>query len=154
MYWIFTRTQQNRVTPTRRLTSFFALLCTLFTVLVFQTVAAPPASAVTAFTSMFSQNIQGDIAMAANANMTCPTGCTTANSAAMVMVDVDGTPGSPLLAGGTIATFNSSSADIVVPVGSTLLYAGLFWGGNTLAGTGGVNAPTVADFPDRRGTNS
>ncbi len=145
MFWIFTRASRHRVTPTRRLTSFLAILCTLFTVLVFQTVAAPRASAVTAFSSVFSANIEGDITMAANANMTCPTGCTTANSAAMVMVDADGAAASPLLAGGTIATFNSSSADIVVPAGSTLLYAGLFWGGNTLAGTGGANAPAVAD---------
>ncbi len=129
----------------QKCSAFVALVGTVSILFVSTFVAAPRASAVLPFVSVFSQNAQGDIALVANANMDCPTGCTTANSANMVMVDVDGAPASPLIGGGTVATFNSSTSDLVIPAGSTVVFAGLFWGGNTLGGTGGANAPNAAN---------
>ena len=126
-----------------------ALVGLLSSLLVFLT--QTPAQAVTAFSSRYQANVSGDITLAANHNLTCTTGCTTANSGTMAYVDVDGTAASPLAAGGTVATFNSSTADVVVPAGSTILFAGLFWGGNLASGanqggTGGANAPTPANM--------
>jgi large repetitive protein len=126
-----------------------ALVGLLSSMLVFFTPV--PASALTAATAKFQTNVSGDITLAANHNMTCTSGCTTANSGVMAYVDVDGTGTSPLAAGGTVTTFNSSSADVVVPTGSTVLFAGLFWSGNLASGanqggTGGSNAPTPANM--------
>jgi large repetitive protein len=126
-----------------------ALVGLLSSLLVFLT--PTPAQAVTAFTSRYNANVSGDITLAANHNMTCTTGCTTANSGTMAYVDIDGAGTSPLAGGGTVTTFNSSSADVVVPAGSTVLFAGLFWSGNLASGanqggTGGANAPTPANM--------
>ena len=51
------------------------------------------------------------------------------NAIAQVYVDADGTPASPKLGGGTITTFNSSSSDVVLPAGATVLYAALYFTG-------------------------
>src|SRR6185503_9017925 len=42
------------------------------------------------------------------------------------------------------ATFNSSRAALTLPSGATVRFAGLYWGGDTSAGTGGSAAPAVA----------
>ena len=131
-----------------RFGSFLVLVALLNSLLVIMVPSA--AEAVTPFASKFQTNIEGDIAFVANANMTCSTGCTTANSGTMVYVDADGTPASTLQAGGTLATFNSSTANMALPVGSSILYAGLFWSGNEASGaqqsgTGGAQAPTPTD---------
>jgi large repetitive protein len=109
----------------------------------------------------------GDITIAANTLLSCSwpqstvtssacyknqTGLTTVaglnddqnNSAPMVFVDADGTGTKPAFGGGTITTFNSSSSEIALPAGSTVLYAGLYFGGR-LTGTGvGITAPASA----------
>ena len=41
-------------------------------------------------------------------------------------------------------TFSSSSANLTLPVGATVKFAGLYWGADTTAGTGGSAAPTPA----------
>ena len=94
---------------------------------------------------------RGDIAMAANTIVTCPegapncasaragTGTVVRNSAwVMVPIDVDGDP----------STFDSSSSDLRLPPGATILYAGLYWGSDTLHMPDGVDAPD----PSARGT--
>ena len=131
-----------------RFSAFLALVALLNSLLVIMVPTA--AEAVTAFAFKYQTNIEGDIAFVANANMTCSTGCTTANSGTMIYVDADGTPASPLQGGGTVATFNSSTADMALPAGSSVLYAGLFWSGNEASGaqqsgTGGAQAPTPLD---------
>jgi uncharacterized repeat protein (TIGR01451 family) len=108
--------------------------------------ASPPsASADREFTPRFAQNDAGDIHMAANTILTCRpevTGCPDAQASArgarlgnnswnMSYVDVDADP----------ATFDSSSADLALPNAATVLFAGLYWGANTVAGTGGDDAP-------------
>lgn len=120
------------------------------------------ASAATrAFTSRFSQNVQGDIAFVANTLMTCPaasgicagaqagtnTGNANSNNGnAMVYVDTDSNP----------STFTSSSAPLAMPSGATVLFAGLYWGGfsanaarNTVkfaAPSGGYNTLTASQL--------
>ena len=94
---------------------------------------------------------RGDIAMASNTIVTCPDGapnCATAqagtgpvvrNSAwVMVPIDIDSDP----------STFDSSSSDLRLPPGATILYAGLYWGSDTMRMPEGVDAPN----PSARGT--
>ena len=115
-------------------------------------VAGPSqASADRPFAPRFSENVQGAITFAANTVMTCPdsdsrcpgardgTGSTlNNNSFRMVYVDTDGDP----------STFNSSSATLTVPPGAQVLFAGLYYDGQTTAGVGGSAAPS----PSARGT--
>ena len=106
------------------------------------------------FTLRFSTNDTGDIAIVGNTLMTCPDSASTCaaarngtasgsannnNGYVMQYVDVDGDPAT---------TFNSSSATLTLPPGSTVLFAGLYWGGRTNAGTNGAPAPN----PGARGT--
>jgi uncharacterized repeat protein (TIGR01451 family) len=112
---------------------------------------AGPAAADRPFSPRFSQNVQGAITFAANTVMTCPDSdsrCPAAqagtgsalnnNQFNMRYVDIDGDP----------ATFNSSSAVLTVPSGAQVLFAGLYYDGQTTAGVGGTAAPT----PSARGT--
>lgn len=98
-----------------------------------------PAAAqiVRAFTPRFSANANGDITRIANTLMTCSGGGNGANSCnaaragtgnrlgnndwSMVHVDVDGDG----------STFNSSTANLALPAGATVLWAGLYWGGDS-----------------------
>jgi len=99
--------------------------------------AAAPAAAqvVRAFTPRFATNQPGDITLVGNTIMTCSGGGNGANSCnsgrngtgnnvnnndfTMVYVDVDG----------DATTFSSSSANLTLPPGATVLWAGLYWGG-------------------------
>lgn len=111
------------------------------------------AAITSAFGQVYSTNTTGDIVIRGNTLVTCSTavaGCTTArntaggNSAAdatlnnnnwtMGYVDVDS----------DASTFDSSSATVTLPVGGSVLFAALVWGGNTTAGTSGVAAPNLA----------
>jgi uncharacterized repeat protein (TIGR01451 family)/LPXTG-motif cell wall-anchored protein len=106
------------------------------------------AAIVSAFSSTFSTNTNGSIILRGNASLTCPTSgtCTNAknkigtgqdlndNGYAMINVDVDDVGG----------TFNSSTSDLTVPAGSTVLFAGLYWGADTTAGSSGSAAPNAA----------
>lgn len=90
-----------------------------------------------AFVSRYAANDNGDIAIAANTTMTCPLaalGCAAAqagqdngpvaptnNSFQMAYVDVDADP----------STFSSSRSTLSLPTGSTVLFAGFYWGGDS-----------------------
>ncbi|GAA3226281.1 Ig-like domain-containing protein [Dactylosporangium siamense] len=114
---------------------------------------ARPASAeiVAAFRPMYSVNASGSVILRGNANLTCDgvnPGCAAAragtatggalnnNGYRMRNVDVDAEP-----------SFNSSTADLAVPTAATVLFAGLFWGGDTAPGTG-------TPAPDEAGRNT
>jgi uncharacterized repeat protein (TIGR01451 family)/fimbrial isopeptide formation D2 family protein len=90
----------------------------------------------TPFTVRFTTNDTGDITFAANTLMTAGPPATPQqiadvqngvgtklnnNDFTMTYVDVDGDP----------STFNSSSSDLVMPAGSEVLFAGLYWGART-----------------------
>ena len=112
----------------------------------------PSALADRAFTSRFSTNDTGDIAIASNTLMTCPAAaarCLDArnlvgdnnalinNSYTMTRVDTDGD---------AATTLDSSTATLTLPAGSTVLFAGLYWGADRQAGAGGAAAPTPANI--------
>ncbi|MDW5593919.1 NEW3 domain-containing protein [Conexibacter stalactiti] len=105
------------------------------------------------FVVRYSANDNGGIWVTGDTLMTCPAavaGCAAAqagtasgaalnnNGYAMGFVDVDGDP----------ATFNSSTSTYAPPVGSSVLFAGLYWGGRVSAGSGGLPAAT----PGARGS--
>lgn len=100
--------------------------------------AGSASAAVTPFTARYTSNTTGDVSIAGNTVLTCPPaagGCTGVlaggvgrnNDYAMTYVDIDGDP----------ATFDSSSADVSLPSGAQVLFAGLYWGGRSGAGGGG-----------------
>ena len=96
------------------------LLCA--TTLALALLAAPAQAAGTPFTPRFAQTVRGDISAVGNTLMTCPGSCPTVqngtasgdalnnNNYTMGYVDVDG----------DAATFNSSSATVSLPAGSTV----------------------------------
>jgi len=122
------------VTARRPLVRFAALLAALAGLLGLATAAA---AAERNFTLRYSTNVNGQITMAANVMMQCPTdtvdplmnsGCLAArdgtgsrnnNSFDMRWLDVDSDP----------STFTSSSAQLAMPAGSRVLFAGLYWTG-------------------------
>ena len=116
--------------------------------------SAPAIPAARGFTVRYSQNITGDIALVGNTLETCPSSgdatCAAARTATasgvqnddnahtMTYVDVDA----------DAATFDSSSATLTLPATATVRFAGLYWGSDTSAGTGGAVAVNAA----QRGT--
>jgi uncharacterized repeat protein (TIGR01451 family)/fimbrial isopeptide formation D2 family protein len=98
----------------------------------------------TPFKVRYETNDTGDITFAANTLMTAPASDPAAvnaqngvgskvanNDFLMTYVDVDSDP----------ATFNSSRSDLVMPAGSQVLFAGLYWGARTSGTT--LNAATA-----------
>jgi uncharacterized repeat protein (TIGR01451 family) len=125
------------------------ILCLILAVLLTTMPQSRVEAAITTpFTSRFDVNTNGALILRGNANLTCTTGdddCDDArdripplageapnnNGHVMVFTNADGDP----------ATFNDSSATVTTPAGSTVLFAGLYWGANTLAPTGGAGPP-------------
>ena len=110
-------------------------------VLSFAAVGVAPASAADrAYAKRFGVNDLGDVRIVGNTSMSCPTSasCTTARGGTgtnanlnndawnMAYVDVDS----------DALTFSSSRATLDLPAGATVLFAGLYWGGD---------APAAAD---------
>jgi hypothetical protein len=99
------------------------LLCA--TALALALLAVPADASDTPFTPRFAQTAHGDVAAVGNTLLTCPASvsCTAAqnggadnnNNFAMTNVNV---------AGGTT---NSSTAEVTLPAGSTVIWAGLYW---------------------------
>ncbi len=105
------------------------------------------ASADRAFSARFSTNTQGNIAIAANSIESCLDSLAVCadvrnavggavsgnnnNSRTMTWIDADGDP----------STFDSSSSDLSLPAGATVLFAGLYYGGKLGASSGGSPAP-------------
>ena len=93
-----------------------------------------PLAVTTPFTVRYTTNDTGDIIFAANTLMTAPASDPAAanaqngvgskvanNDFVMTYVDVDADP----------TTFNSSRSDLLMPAGSQVLFAGLYWGART-----------------------
>ncbi|SNY04806.1 Ig-like domain-containing protein [Paractinoplanes atraurantiacus] len=106
------------------------------------------------FTSRFDVNANGAIMLRGNSNLTCSPlvlTCASArngggpgvtgnllnnNSYAMVNTDADGDP---------VSTFNDSSSTVTLPPGSSVLFAGLYWGALTDMDVGVLPAPSPGD---------
>lgn len=102
------------------------------------------------FSKRFDATRNGDIRLLGNTIMTCdesqPTNCLAArdglgataennnNAQYMTFIDVDANS----------ATFNSSESMLSLPVGSTVLWAGLYWGADMRAGTAGTGPAAAA----------
>ncbi|MEV4345599.1 Ig-like domain-containing protein [Actinoplanes sp. NPDC049596] len=106
----------------------------------------------TAFTSRFDVNANGAIMLRGNSNMTCPTltlGCLSARTGSGVTGNALNNNGYPMVYtdtdGDLLGTFNDSSSTVTLPPGSTVLFAGLYWGGLTALGAGGLPAPSPND---------
>ena len=113
---------------------------------VIEGAAASPARAapVAPFTAVFHTQDNGAIGLFGNTVETCPLSVSTClaarngtatngdlntldnNDYNMTYINIDPAPG----------IINSSSADVTLPAGSTVLFAGLYWGGRQFAGTG------------------
>jgi len=108
------------------------------------------------FSERFSDNARGDIAFAANTLLTCPPAhaqCPGAqdgslflnnNNFSLINVDVDGFVDQN---SDTIDdTRNSSRADLNMPAGSNVLFAGLYWGGVEFGGLDPTDPADIATF--------
>lgn len=135
---------ESETDPLRGATRLIWLALLPALTIAFLLVASDRAFAERAFTPRFSENVQGSIATAANSVLSCPdsdsrcpgaragTGSALNNNQfSMGYIDIDGDP----------ATFNSSSAQLSLPSGSEVLFAGLYYGAKTSAGAGGNQAP-------------
>jgi hypothetical protein len=125
---------------------------------VFALPAPAPAHADRPFAIRYTANDLGSITFAANTVLTCPDSAATCASArlgtqtgslgnnngyAMTYVDVDGLG----------STFNSSTATLSLPPDSFVLFAGLYWAGDTSAGAiVGTVRGTAAPTPAARGS--
>ena len=94
------------------------------------------AQVVRPFTERFSTNVAGDIRIIGNTLLYCPqpgaSGCT-GNNNSFSMVHFKDTPDANVL--------NRSTAALALPAGSTVVWAGLYWGGRT----GRSNVPANRD---------
>ena len=110
-----------------------------FALVVLTALAAGPAQADPFAQRAGAWTIHGDIALAGNSVLSCPSGaqgCAAArdgsgrvndNDWQMADVDIDGDP----------ATFDSSSATLDLPAGAAVRYAGLYWGGESTSASRG-----------------
>ena len=129
--------------------SILSLVLVVATALVVVT-SSPPTSVeeIVAFDDRFQVNDNGAIVVFGNNVLTCPasnsncagaragtvTGAKASNNAYdMVNLDQDGTTGVGA------ATFNSSSSQVILPDGATVLFAGLYWGARRTGDTSAKN---------------
>lgn len=138
--------------PRREYSSAVPRLPLLLLAMLSSLVAAGPAVAAERELALrFSENMPGRITFAANASMTCASadprcadtqaGLNTLNNNgfAAAYVDVDADPG----------TFSSSSANLRIPLGSIVKFAGLYWGGD--AGEAAGAEPVLLRIPGADG---
>ena len=123
-----------------------ALCATLVMLGAILAMSATALAAPAPFSLRFSANAPGDVTSVGNTVLTCPTtaaGCAAAqaggvaqnNGFGMTFVDIDADP----------TTFNSSRAQLELPSGATVLFAGLYWGAKNAAG----GSPGAAPAPDQ-----
>lgn len=151
-------------TPGTAVLAFVMLLAALVGVVGVRPAAGAeyvPAAGQRNFTLRYSNNVNGQIVMAANAIVQCPVGTPSAtanlncagaragtnqtnnNGYDMQWIDIDGDP----------ATFDSSSALFTLPANGSVLFAGLYWTGVPIKGgvltypDGSKNVPLPAPNP-------
>ena len=98
-----------------------------------------------AYEERIAVNLNGNFKMLGNTNLLCTSGCPASpltNNPSVVMgyadVDSDGT------------TVNSSSSNLNLPAGSTVSWAGLYWGGMYNSTFSGITNPTGLDIDEVR----
>ena len=150
--------QEGRGSLVLRFRPLFLCLA-LLTLVVCALAGAAPALADRSMSTRFSANTNGNITFAANSLEVCPAtaaGCTAARNTPPIssgtnnalnnnnynMQYVNTAPGTV----GGVATFDSSSATLSLPPGATVLFAGLYWGADTSAGSV-IGPPTPRRTP-------
>ncbi|WP_299921853.1 hypothetical protein [uncultured Nocardioides sp.] len=124
-----------------RISSALVLVAVSLALAVVVPAVRADAAVIRPFTTVFSQQTNGAIQITGNTMMTCgtATACTQAQSGAsnasnnnftMTYLDVDS----------DASTTRSSSANLTIPTGGRVLYAGLFWGAARNAGNSGSAA--------------
>jgi hypothetical protein len=118
-------------------------VCAAFGVLTAALVLVPSAFADRTFSLRYQTIDRADSVLVSNTLMTCSGGgCngvrngtdTSQGNGDFTMTNVN--------ADSDATTFSSSSANLTLPVGAVVQFAGLYWGADTTAGTGGSAAPT------------
>ncbi len=127
----------------------YAVTVTAVVVMMFAGLA-PSAHADRGFTPRFSANDAGDITIVGNTLESCPTAdsqCAAARDGTNpTLANLNnnffaaGRPMSYVDVDADATTFNSSTADLALPAGSTVLFAGLYYGADHSAGPGGAAA--------------
>ncbi len=119
--------------------------CAALVVLTALLVLVPSASADRTFSLRYQTIDRADSVLVSNTLMTCSGGgCsgvrngtdTSQGNGDFTMTNVN--------ADSDATTFSSSSANLTLPVGAVVKFAGLYWGADTTAGAGGSAAPTPA----------
>lgn len=139
---------RGRWTVRRTLSAAVALTLVAAPLVVGGSAAPAQAAVTTPFQQLFSANTNGDVIIRGNTLMSCVDSASTCAAARAAttspadkydnneygsqFVDIDGDS----------STFNSSSAELTVPAGGSVLYAALLWGARTE--TSGTPAPDVA----------
>ena len=132
--------------PWPRILAVLSLVAVSLAVTVVVPAGPADAAVVRPFTRVFSQQTNGAIQITGNTLMTCGAAASCAqaqdgsvaasnNSFTMGFLDVDA----------DATTTRSSSADLTIPSGARVLYAGLFWGAARVAGTNGVASSGPVD---------
>lgn len=105
--------------------------------LVCAVLPSPVQAAARPFSVRYTTNTNGNLVQTGNTIMVC-TPCGTHNgNSTMIDIDKDADP----------STINSSSADLTIPSGSTILWAGLYWGSRSASpAIGQVLFKTPASF--------
>jgi hypothetical protein len=101
------------------------------------------AAADQALAPRYAATDHGSVALAGNTLLTCTSGsaCTSARNGAAGASGNDDLEMTHVDADGDWLTFNSSRAVLTLPAGAAVLFAGLYWGADTSAGTSGGPAP-------------
>jgi uncharacterized repeat protein (TIGR01451 family)/fimbrial isopeptide formation D2 family protein len=89
------------------------------------------------FTARYTTNANGAIVSVGNSLLTCPSSNTCAAARAGTATDNNNFTMVNADADADAATDNSSMSQLNLPAGSTVLWAGLYWGARLTAGTGG-----------------
>ncbi len=108
---------------------------------------APSAFADRAFGPRFITTDRGNIVSVANTLLSCPTGaanCANVRSGANTSLGNNSFTEANVDVDADATTFNSSQSTLSMPAGAVVLWAGLYWGADTTAGTNGAAAPAPA----------
>jgi uncharacterized repeat protein (TIGR01451 family) len=114
--------------------------------------AATASAAPRAFTERFSTNVTGNVTGTANTLLTCrltESVCATARDGTVTGArlnnnDYDMEYVNTNTADAPVPVFNSSTANLLLPTGATVLHATLYFGGDSTAGSAGAAPPNAA----------
>ena len=119
----------------------------LFLAATLTALAPATAHADRSYTARYATTDRGQVALVANTLETCPAsapGCAASQAGTATTPDNSQFSMSYVDVDADSATFDSSRATLALPAGATVLWAGLYWAGDTSAGLFGAAAPTAA----------